>query len=112
MELNTNQAVTNNPISQPTTPPVAPEANVQQKSDGKGIILLLIIFVLIIGMIGYIIFANTQMNNINKQSTENSTYVAPSPTAIPSPTPTEEEELEIEDPEKDLMQLDTDVQAL
>ena len=81
-----------------------------KKGMGKGIILFIILVLLAIGIAVYILFAKNQMNNTQKTTTENSNFVIPTPTAVPTLTP--EEDLEVVNPESDLLDLDTDVKGL
>lgn len=112
---NPQQPVAPKPVATPPLQPVAPDA--PQNADGnpkkvvgKGIILIVILILLVVGMAAYILFAKIQMNSSQKTTTDNSSSVMPSPTAVPTLAP--EEDLEVASPEADLIDLEADVKAL
>lgn len=102
------------PVPAPSQPvvPTSPQ-NVSEnpkKGMGKGMILLVILLLLVLGIVSYVLFAKNQMNNIQKTTTDNNSSVLPSPTLVPTLTP--EEDLEVGSPEGDLLELDANVKDL
>lgn len=101
------------PISAPGQPvaPAAPQTlENPKKGMGKGIILIVILLLLVVGITAYILFAKAQINNTQKTTTDNTSSVIPSPTAVPTLAP--EEDLEVGSPEADLLELDASVKDL
>lgn len=124
MDPNINQPIGINPVQQPVaqsvppteTAPIAPvPASIIPPEDPKGkngkiIILLVILLLLVVGIMSYVLFARVQMDNAQKTTTDNSSLVLPTPTAIPTLTP--EEDLEVASAEADLIDLEADVKGL
>ena len=115
MDPNNNQS-TPVPTPAPVSTPIASSKPMPEtpKSGGKGIILLIIILVLVIGMAAYILFAKNQLNYIQKTSTNSTSVILPSPTlaAVASPTPGSVAELNVVSPENDLQSVENDLQTL
>ena len=115
MDPNNNQPLETNPTIQQPVPVAAPPTNVPESTKGKNnkvIISLVILLLLVVGIISYILFAKTQMNNAQKASMENSSVVIPSPSPTLVPTLTPEEDLEVASPEADLIDIEADVKGL
>ena len=127
MDPNNNQPVEANPIQQPVapqpavTPPVQPAAPVApqnatdgnpKKGMGKGIILIVILLLLVLGMAGYIMFAKSQLDKTQKAPTNNTSSALPTPSPTASPTPLPENDLEISSPEADIIDIEADVKGL
>ena len=126
MDPNNNQPSATNPIQQPVpqpvsqpaapvqSPPPTPvsEASAPKKGMGKGIILLIILLLLVLGIGGYILFAKSQMNNTQKTATDNTSSVLPTPKPTLVPTPLPENDLDVASPEGDLIDIEADVKGL
>ena len=126
MDPNNNQPIGTNPIQQPVpqpvsqpaaTPPVqpapaapAPVGETPKKSNKKWLILLLILLLLAVGITAYALFAKQQMKDTQKETSDNSILVLPTPTLTPTLAP--EEDLEIASPEADLIDIEADIKAL
>lgn len=128
MDPNTNQPIETSPMQQPAapvspapsqTPPSTPvqqansassEASVPKKSNKKWFILFLILLLLAAGIVAYVLFAKNQMNIAQKETTENSSTVFPTPTLVPTLAP--EEDLEVASPEADLLDIELDLKGL
>lgn len=130
MDPNTNQPTGTNPTVPPIPQPAAPEAAVTppaqptpatpvapapvgetpKKGGKKWLILLLILLLLAVGIIAYVLFAKNQMNKAQKETTENTSTVLPTPTLVPTLAP--EEDLEVASPEADLLDIELDVKGL
>lgn len=121
----TQAPVAPTPAQTVAAPPVQPAAPVvpqnvaenPKKGGRKKIILLILILILIIGMGVYILFAKSQLNNIQKTSTNTTAPIQQSPGTqgekIPSvPKPTSQDDLNIESPEADLQGLEAEINGL
>lgn len=105
------------PVTPPTTPaepvaPVAPLPQAPKSKSKKGLMLLIIIVLLIIGMGSYILFANNRLDFTQKTTTENTSAVIPTATAIPTPPPPVIEDINIASPDADLKSIESDLQGL
>lgn len=124
MDPNNNQPMGTNPIAQPTNTPMPVEATpvvsaptpstppqqIPKGKNSKFTILLLIVLLLVTGIVAYALFAKNQMNTAQKETTENSNTVLPTPTLVPTLAP--EEDLEVASPEADLLDIEVDVKGL
>src|SRR3989344_2110808 len=80
--------VPQNPIGQ--APPQQPVQYQNPKgSSHKTILLLIILLIMVLGLAGYLVFAN--MNPAVPQNVPVPTVVAPPPTATPTPTVSEDD---------------------
>lgn len=122
MEPNNNQPLGANAVAQPvaqvvpteaSAPVPTPQSTMAPESpkgkNSKAVILLVILLLLVIGITAYVLFAQSQLNNTQKTTT-NTSIVLPSPTLVPTLAP--EEDLEVTDPEADLMEIDEDIKGL
>jgi hypothetical protein len=91
------------PATMPTTAP---------KSGGKGLALLIILLILVLGMAAYVFFVKNQINSEQKTADSAKTVVVPTATITPIPTPASVDEVQVDDPTMDLNALDTDVSGL
>jgi flagellar basal body-associated protein FliL len=109
MDPKINQPLQADPTAQPTLAQLAVEqAETPNKKGGKMMMLIIIVLLLVIGMVAYIIFANSQINQNPTSRTEN--VIKPSPAVSSTMAP--EQEIDVSSPEADLQQLDTDVNSL
>lgn len=112
------------PISAPapTAPPAAPltptittpafDKQPPKSGSKKGIALLTVLLILILGMAGYVFFAKNQLNIAQKKSTENTSVVIPTATIAPTVTPATVEQVIVDSPEADLNAIEQDVLGL
>jgi hypothetical protein len=97
-----------NPVSQPAVgqnPPTAP------KKGKKLLALLLILFLLVLGMGGYLYFASNRAKVAQKNSVNTNT-VAPTSVVVPTVTPESVDDVSVDNPNTDLNGIETDVQGL
>lgn len=96
--------------SQPSAPPPQHTAT----GHGKRTLLLFIILLIVLAICGYVIFVKTQADNMKQIPVQpNTSVVVPSNTPIPTAAvPESAEEIEVESPEEDLLDIDTEVNAL
>lgn len=139
MDPNNNQPINANPLGQPaqqpvampvqplqqpaqtqtsTTTPVAPQPVVTsepisqppKRAGKKGIALLLILIILILGMGFYVFFVKNQINSAKKASTENTSVIIP--TIVPTAAPVTLDEIDVSSPDADLKGIEADLQGL
>lgn len=140
MDPNNNQPINTNPFGQPVQqdapapvqpmqqpssaptptvvpPPVIPTAapepmpQAPKNSSRKGIILLIILLILVLGMIAYVLFVKNRLNTAQKAATDNTSTVIPTTTA-PTTIPATAEEINVASPDADLKAIEDDVQGL
>lgn len=125
MNLSNNQPIANTPqpeqsaptpMHQPTPAPEpiitsAPVPQTPKTGGKKGIVLLIILILLIIGMGLYVFFANNQLQSSKKASIDNTSTVIPT-AMVPTSTPAAADEIDVESPETDLNAIEGDVQGL
>jgi len=140
MDPNNNQPINTNPFGQPVQQPAIPQPvatpfsspvpSAQQptpiptpvpdaptpipqapkRGSKKGIILLIILVILVLGMTVYILFVKNQLNTARKTATDNTSIAIPTttPTAIPATV----DEINVASPDADLKAIEDDVQGL
>jgi len=92
-----------NPVAQATPQQPAVQYQNPKGNSHKSILLLIILLIMVLGLAGYLVFAN--MNPAVPQNVPVPTVVAPPPTATPTPT-VSEDDFTIEDPEIDIKVMD------
>lgn len=113
-QINTQQAQQPNPVdSAPIIPSEPAPISSTPKSRGKkGIILLIILLILVLGMGIYVLFVKNQLNNEKKAAINTTTTIVPTATIIPTITPATVDEVQIASPESDLNGIEADAQGL
>ncbi len=97
------QAVTE-PVQQPAMPEAAPKSK-----NRKGIILIVILLLLVLGTGFYVLFAKRELNTTQKTSTDNTSIVVPT---VPTVTPATAEQVNVETPDANLDSIEKDIQGL
>jgi hypothetical protein len=142
MDPNNNQPINTNPFGQPVAPqPVVspspipiPEPLAQQpvppvvppavptpvsvptpeapRSNGKRLIaLIVILLILILGMCSYLFFVKNQLNTAQKSSIESTSVVIPT-IILPTATPATVDDINVASPDADLKTIEVDAQSL
>jgi flagellar basal body-associated protein FliL len=83
-----------------------------KSGNPKGLILAIVLILLIIGMGYYVFFANDQIKNAQRDSSNNTTVVIPTVTAGPTTTPATVDEVKVSSPDADINDVEKDTQGL
>lgn len=105
------QSPPSTPVSEAVSAPLS-GASAPKKGMGKGVILLIILLLLVIGIAGYVLFAKSQNDKAQKAASNNTSSALPTPSPTASPTPLPENDLEVSTPEADLLDIEADVKGL